>query len=213
MIFEIPQDEILKLTLRQIDHMFVVTPADRILIETHFNGVIERCNRCFEKSPNKYYKRNDEVYFNPFHSGQYMTYLYFLANSIYRNEGANTTCDKLYYLNKTLNGIDLFYAVELPAFFVAEHPIGTVIGRAKFGDGFYFMQNCTVGGVERAGLPELYPVLGNYVAIYAGASIIGDCQIGDNVNIAAGALVKNQNIPDNVNVFGQSPNLIIKPRK
>ncbi len=96
---------------------------------------------------------------------------------------------------------------------MAEHPVGTVLGRGVFGEGFMFMQNCTVGGAECKGLPEVYPVLGKNVSLYAGASVIGQSHIGDNVNIGAGAIVKNQDVPDNVNVFGQSPALIIKQKK
>ena len=46
--------------------------------------------------------------------------------------------------------------------------------------------------------------------MFANSSILGKCHIGKNVNIEAGAIVKNQDVPDNCTVFGQSPNLIIK---
>lgn len=49
--------------------------------------------------------------------------------------------------------------------------------------------------------------------MYANSSILGNCKIGNNVNIGAGAVVKNQNVPDNCTVFGLSPNLIIKRNK
>lgn len=213
MIFEIPETAIRDLTVRQIDHLFTATDDDRALIERHFGQAIERCAYCFSKTPNKYYRRDGEPYFNPFHSVQYMTYLYFLGNTAYRAEGGSATCDKIYYLNKALNGIDLFYAVTMPDFFMAEHPVGTVIGRATIGEGFSVLQNCTVGGIERKDLPEVYPVLGENVCLYAGASVIGDCHIGDNVKIGAGTLVKNQDIPNDRLVFGQSPHLIVKPIK
>lgn len=214
MIFEIPKEDILKLTIKQVDNLFCATDQDRLLIVNCFNEALERCNRCFELSPNKYYNRGGEVYFNPFHSVQYMTYLYYLANSIHQVEGSNTTCDKLYYLNKSLNAIDLFYAVELPDFFMAEHPVGTVIGgHGKIGSGLLFYQGCTLGGYHEKDGTISYPNLGNNVKLFAHAGVIGRCTIGNNVNIGAGTVIKNQDIPDNVNVFGQSPNLIIKPKK
>ena len=49
--------------------------------------------------------------------------------------------------------------------------------------------------------------------MYAHAQIIGNCHIGDNVKVGAGCLVKDQDVPANSLVFGQSPNLIIKPVK
>ena len=37
--------------------------------------------------------------------------------------------------------------------------------------------------------------------------------IGNNVDIGAGAIVKNQDVPNDSIVFGESPNLIIKTKK
>lgn len=49
--------------------------------------------------------------------------------------------------------------------------------------------------------------------MFANSSILGNCKIGDNVKIGAGALIKNEDIPSNSIVFGQSPHLIIKKQK
>ena len=112
-----------------------------------------------------------------------------------------------------MNGIDLFYAIELPNHFGAEHPVGTVMGRAKYGDGFFFFQGCTVGGTKDKEGNILYPIIGENVRMYANSSILGKCRIGCNVQVGAGTIVKNQDVPDDSIVFGQSPNLIIKMRK
>lgn len=87
------------------------------------------------------------------------------------------------------------------------------MGRAKYGNGFFFYQCCTVGGPKDEEGNIYYPVIGENVHMYANSSVLGNCKIGNNVNIGAGAIVKNQNIPDNCTVFGQSPNLIIKQNK
>lgn len=57
--------------------------------------------------------------------------------------GDTVLADKIYYLNKMMNSVDLFYEIELPMHFGLEHPLGTIMGRAKFGDYFYFYQQCT----------------------------------------------------------------------
>lgn len=142
-----------------------------------------------------------------------MTFLYTLANELYRNGISSTLSDKLYYLNKTMNGLDMFYAIELPEVWSAEHPVGSVLGRAKYGDGFFFYQGCTIGGNRGKDGILYYPVIGTNVTMYANSSIIGKCNIGDNVIFGAGALVKDTDIPSNSIVFGQSPNLIIKDNK
>ena len=112
-----------------------------------------------------------------------------------------------------MNGLDLFYAIELPKHFGAEHPVGSVMGRAKYGDNFFFYQGCTVGGTHSKDGGIYYPVIEDNVRMYANSSILGKCHIGKNVQLGAGALIKNQNIPDDSIVFGQSPNLIIKQNK
>ena len=77
-----------------------------------------------------------------------MIFLYYLSHEIYANTQNTILCDKIYYLNKIMNSVDLFYAIELPQKFGAEHPLGSVMGRAKYGDGFFFYQGCTVGGTD-----------------------------------------------------------------
>lgn len=141
----------------------------------------------------------------------YMIFLYYLSNELYRSGRCLELCDKVYYLNKIMHSVDLFYAIQLPDIFGAEHPLSSVMGRASYSDGFFFYQGCTVGGTyDREGNLH-YPVIGRNCRMYSNSSILGNCKIGDNVSIGAGAIVKNQNIPDNSIVFGQSPNLIIKP--
>ena len=45
------------------------------------------------------------------------------------------------------------------------------------------------------------------------SKIIGDCRIGSDVIISAGAYVKDSDIPGGSIVFGRSPNLGIKTGK
>lgn len=215
MIFKIPPIEIEALLTRQLNNLFGLNGAEQELLGRTMAVALERCERCFSQNTNKYYFSGGEAYFNPFHSVQYMTFLYYLSNTLYKTEAQGSIlCDKIYYLNKSLNGLDLFYTVELPDFFMAEHPVGTVIGgNGKIGDGFTFYQGCTLGGYMAPDGGIIYPELGDNVRLYTNSSIIGRCQIGSNVGIGAGAIVKNEDIPSNVNVFGQSPNLIIKPKK
>ena len=91
-----------------------------------------------------------------------------------------------------------------------EHPMASVMGRAKYSNYFAFQQGCTVGGNRDAFGVVHYPVLGEYVWMFANATVIGRSRIGDNVFLAAGAYVKDTNVPDNTIVFGQSPKLVLK---
>ena len=119
--------------------------------------------------------------------------------------------DKVYYLNKIMNSVEWYWGISLPKHFWAEHPIGSVLGRAIYGDYFFIYQGCTVGGNRK--LDELfYPIIGHHVLMYAGASVIGMSKIGDYVIIAANTHIVNQDIPSCCIVFGKSPDIIIKKK-
>lgn len=206
----LPKENILKQLIKQLSNFFEITDEDIRVLMSCVDEVLNKCEYNFKHSDNKYYKsRIGGGKFDLGHSVQYMIFLYYLSNLLYRQGGYNGLCDKVYYLNKIMNGVDLFYAIELPPVFGAEHPLGSIMGRAKYGEGFFFYQGCTVGGT-RKGEQLHYPQIGKNVKMYANSSILGKCDIGDNVQIGAGCIVKNQDVPSNSIVFGQSPNLIIK---
>lgn len=210
----ISREQTLSNLYSQIGSFFSITEEEKEILNSNFDAVLDKCEKCFSGTNNQYFfNAQGEVRFNSLHSVQYMTFLYFMAHTLYVNKQGGELCDKLYYLNKTMNGLDMFYAIELPEVFSAEHPVSTVLGRAKYGNGFFFYQGCTVGGnYDKDGVLH-YPILGENVKMYANSSLIGKCNVGSNVILAAGAMVKNQDIPDNTIVFGQSPNLILKQNK
>lgn len=174
-------------------------------IDNYQDDVLKRLERCFRECGNKYYFSNDNSKFSPFHSVQYSIYLYYLANTIYRIKGENELSEQIYYLNKVMNSVDWYYQISLPDIFNAEHPLSSVMGRATYSNRFFFYQGCTVGGNKGE-----YPTMGENVIMYANSTIIGKSVIGDNVIISTGSIVKDDYIPENSIVFGQSPNLTIK---
>ncbi len=123
--------------------------------------------------------------------------------------GGIREADIVYYLNKIMHANDWFYQVELPAHFMAEHPVGSVLGKAVYGDYLFIYQGTTVGGNRRNG-NLFYPTLGNNVLLYANSTILGNTQIGNNVIIAACTYLLDEKIPDNCIVFGKSPHIEIK---
>lgn len=144
------------------------------------------------------------------HTVSYTIFLYLLSNQLYK-DGFEKDASYIYYLNKIMHSVDWFYAIELPDYFFAEHPLSSVLGRAQYGNYFFFYQGVTVGGNRKEG-KLCYPKLGENVVMYSDSKVLGDTKIGDNVVIAANAYVKNVVIPDNSIVFGSSPNLIIKTK-
>lgn len=209
----LPKEGIYPLVKKQLTNYFpALTDEEDQQLKKSVEKAIEASVNNFSKSDNKYFTRIVDgervVRFNPYHSIQWMTFLYYLSHDLYIN--SSTVCDKIYYLNKIMHSVDLFYAIELPEIWSAEHPLGSVMGRAKYSNGFFFYQGCTVGGTRDKEGNLYYPELEENVKMYANASILGRSHIGRNAQIGAGALVKNQDVPADSIVFGQSPNLIIK---
>lgn len=205
------KEQILKLLYSQLDNFFFISDEERDVISSVVDDVLERCRINFYSSDNKYFIANRGGFY-PFHSVMNMIFLYYMSNELYKRGKSTELCDKVYYLNKIMNSVDLFYAIELPEKFGAEHPLSSVMGRAKYANGFFFYQGCTVGGNRDKEGTLHYPVIGENVKMFANSSIIGKCTIGNNVTLGAGTLVKNIDIPDNTLVFGQSPNLILKQK-
>lgn len=212
-IYTLPKNELAEAVFKQLDAFFLhLSDTDKLVIKDCLEEVVSICEYNFSHSDNKYFSRIIEgktiIRFDAFHSIQWMTFLYYLSHELYLK--GSKLCDKVYYLNKIMHSVDLFYAIELPTIWSAEHPLGSVMGRAKYGNGFFFYQGCTVGGTRDKEGNLFYPELEENVKMYANSSILGRCHIGHNAQIGAGALVKNQDVPADSIVFGQSPNLIIK---
>ncbi len=212
-IYTLQKNELVGVIFRQLESFFPsLTEGERLIIENSLKVVIPKCEYNFSHSENKYFSTRVDgrriTRFDAFHSIQWMTLLYYLSHELYLRK--SNLCDKVYYLNKIMHSVDLFYAIELPAIWSAEHPLGAVMGRAKYSDGFFFYQGCTVGGTKDKEGNIYYPVIGESVRMYSNSSILGNCHIGKGAQIGAGAIVKNQDVPAGSVVFGQSPNLIIK---
>ena len=153
---------------------------------------------------------NEEMIFNPLFSVTWMIFLYRMSRIAYL-DGDNNTADCLYYLNKIMHSNDWFYQVDLPIHFLAEHPLGSVLGKAKYGDYLFVYQGTTIGGNRRDGVLT-YPIMGNNVVLYANSTVLGNTVTGNNVIISANSYLINETIPDNSIVFGCTPNLVIKTK-
>lgn len=206
MKLSIQRIELELLLKKQISNLFILKDDESIYIQESIKEALERCEYCFSRTDNKYYTKEGQPYFHPFHSGQYSIFLYYLSNEIWLR-GYSILADKIYYLNKTLNACDLYYEIGLPKIFMLDHPVGSVMGRANYSDYFSFGQNCTVGNNK-----GIYPTIGTHVRMCAGSMILGNSIIGDNVTLGANTCVKDESIEADTIVFGSSPNLILKKK-
>jgi serine O-acetyltransferase len=209
MIIKITKKKLQLLLLNQIKSNFQIDANEEKIIKKNFEKVLLKTEYCFSKSINKYFRNKNKTFFDPFHSDQYSTFLYFFSNTIFKSEKKNIQlAKKIYYLNKLLNSLDLLYSVKMPKVFFINHPVGTVIGSATFGEYFSFSQNCTVGNNK-----GIYPVIGSNVQMMSGSKILGKCKIGNNVIFSANSYVIDTNIPSNTIVFGQYPKNVLKKNK
>lgn len=174
-------------------------------IRKYFDTALQRTEYCFSKINTKYFKDKSEVVFNHLHGDQYAMFLYFLSNTFYKNGSDINLCAKVFLLNKYLHGIDTYYEIELPDIFLFIHPLGTVLGRARYSDYLLIYQRCNVGSNK-----NIYPTLNKYVNLHPGSSILGNCIVGENCKIAAGSLLLDMDLPPNSLYIGNPKNYVIK---
>lgn len=200
------EKQLVSILEHQLSSFFPIEEEEIHLLKEYISSVLNKSYHCFQNIDNKYMQSG---IFSPFHSGQWLIFLYYYSNRL--SSVNKTLADKLYYLNKIMNGIDVFHEVNLPDVFYFEHPLGSVFGRAQYGNFFTAMQGCTIGGNrDRITGEIMYPILGNHVTMLSNSKIIGKSTIGNNVTIAANSYIKDMVIPNNATVFGISPNITIK---
>ena len=144
-----------------------------------------RVEHCFSRVRLKGFFADGQARFAHWHCDQYAIFLYYLANSAFREKPGHPIAEKAYALNKALHALDAYYEVELPDVFAVQHPVGTVLGRASYSDYFICYHNCTVG----ANLDNDYPSFGRGIVMYGGSRVIGRTTVGDNTLVSTGAII------------------------
>jgi serine O-acetyltransferase len=170
---------------------------------------LNRLETCMSGIHRKYFNQEGVIEFNHMNSDHMATFLYLLANTTWKATNSSRIPTKLFYLNKLMNSLDLFYSVELPEVFLLVHPMGSVIGNAQYGNYLAIYQGCTVGAVD-----GIYPQFGEGTILFAGSTVLGRTICGDNVTFAAKSFVINAEIPKNSVVTGSFPDhtILSSPR-
>lgn len=197
---------IIKILLKQLNNFFEVGKIDKLALEQFSIDANNETVALLHRVNNKYCLNSPPIINTTFSNG-YTVFLYKLSNKLYKNNYIETA-SKIYYLNKIMNSVELFYEVEMPQNFFLDHPLGSVMGRAKYGEFFTFSQGCTVG--ENKGV---YPRIGNFVTMMSNSKIVGKSIIGNNCIIAANTYVKDAIVPDDTIVFNNGKELVFKENK
>jgi len=115
---------------------------------------------------------------------------------------------KFYFIARALSqraakktGIEIHPAATIGHRFFIDHGHGVVIGETtEIGDDVTIYQGVTLGGTGKD-KGKRHPTIGSNVMIGAGAKVLGPFRVGDNSNVAAGAVVLDE-IPDNCTAVG-----------
>lgn len=154
-----------------------------------FDFALERVEFCFSHIKSELYCQNGEGYLNHLHSDQYAMFLWFLSNSIWHLLKNDVNANKIFCLNKALNGISCNFTTEMPPIFLWLHTVGTVLGKATYSDYFVACQGCTVGAQKGE-----YPILGKCVGLLPYSAVIGNSRVFDEVTVGIRSVVYEQDV-------------------
>lgn len=180
-------------------------PIDSGEVKKYLDLALQRVEYCFSWINSKYYNDGSNTLFNHLHADHYAVFLYLLSNTLYRNNADLAVCAKVFQLNRYLHSIDVYYEVELPDIFLFSHPLGAVLGRARYSNFFRVAQQCTVGNNK-----NVYPTLEEHVSLYPGSAILGNCVVKENCKIAAGSLLLDRNLEKNSLYIGNPAGFTVR---
>lgn len=200
-ILRINRDRLLRYVAQQLHHTLPDDFDPIADLTEHLDEALARLRVCINSV-----RPWGEDTFDPLHSTQYCSFLYFLANTIWRRTGSTETPTRLFLLNKALNGIDLFYEIEMPPVFFIGHSVGIVFAKATYGNYLVVYQNSTVG--KNHGVA---PVLEDGVILYPNSAVIGRSLIRSRSVLGQGVSVINGTTQPNRVVYqGEGGGLIFK---
>lgn len=141
------------------------------------------------------------------YSGLHAVLIYRLSHKIYL-KGYKTTARVISQVGKFLTGVEIHPGAKIGKGLFIDHGAGVVIGETTvIGNNCLLYQGVTLGGNGKD-KGKRHPTLGNNVMVGCGAKVLGPFTIGDNVKIAANAVVLNE-IPANCTAVG-APARVVK---
>ena len=113
------------------------------------------------------------------------------------------------FIMRILTGIEIHPGAQIGDRFFIDHGEGVVIGETTIiGDDVLIYQQVTLGGTGKD-LGKRHPTLCNGVIVGAGAKVLGNITIGDNVRIGAGSVVIDD-APENSTVVGVPGRIVLQ---
>lgn len=156
-------------------------------------------------------KRKDPAARNTFeilltYSGLHAVMMYRVAHWFYVKK-LFTVARVISQTARFLTGIEIHPGAKIGKGFFIDHGSGVVIGETtEIGDNCLIYQNVTLGGTGKE-KGKRHPTLGNNVMVGAGARVLGPFKVGDNVKIAANAVVLEE-VPSNCTAVGVPAHIV-----
>jgi serine O-acetyltransferase len=111
--------------------------------------------------------------------------------------------------NRFFTGIEIHPGAKIGKRLFIDHGMGVVIGETtEIGNDCLIYQGVTLGGTGKD-KGKRHPTLGNNVMVGAGARVLGGFKVGDNVKIAANAVVLRE-VPPNSTAVGVPAKIVKK---
>jgi len=142
------------------------------------------------------------------YSGLHAVHSYRRANWFYRHKFF-TIARIISQVSRFWTGIEIHPGATIGKGLFIDHGMGVVIGEtAEIGDNCLIYQGVTLGdtGKDKG---KRHPTLGNNVMVGAGAKVLGPFKVGDNVKIAANAVVLEE-VPPNCTAVGVPARIVKK---
>jgi serine O-acetyltransferase len=133
------------------------------------------------------------------YSGLHAIWAYRLAHFFYLHKWF-VTARIISTIARFFTGIEIHPGAQIGEGLFIDHGMGIVIGETTIiGNNVSLYQGVTLGGTGKE-KGKRHPTIGNGVLIGAGAKVLGPFKVGDNSNIAAGAVVLEEIPPDSTAV-------------
>ena len=107
----------------------------------------------------------------------------------------------LSHISRFVTGIEIHPGATIGQGVFIDHGMGVVVGEtAIIGDSCLIYQGVTLGGTGKES-GKRHPTLGTNVVVGAGAKVLGNIQVGNDVRIGAGSVVLRE-VPSDCTVVG-----------
>lgn len=145
------------------------------------------------------------------YSGLHAVLAYRLSHSLYKKRFF-TLARIVSQTARFLTGIEIHPGASIGKDLFIDHGMGVVIGETtEIGDNCLLYQGVTLGGTGKD-KGKRHPTLGNNVMVGAGAKVLGPIKVGNDVKIAANAVVLHD-IPSDSTAVGVPARVVRKKGK